>query len=218
MTFKEFLALVRSNTLEAFSNKGVPFDTLVKEFNPGRSLTMNPFFQVMFVYNAGTELPVFGNDLSFEKNDLVAFGTSKFDMTLFVSEKDGLLSTSIEYATDLFEEASINRMLSHLEILSKNILAYEDTSISNIPVLTDGEVRFFQRKPRDLKVSSDAENGIHQRIEKMAGQYPNRKAITFGGDSMTYKELNAKADRVAKSILGHPWSERSDRADGTAVT
>ncbi len=200
-SFRELLDLVRSNTLEAFSNKGVPFDMLVKELNLGRSLTMNPFFQVMFVYNASAEQPDFGNNLGFEKNNLVAFGTSKFDLTLFVSEQNGVFSTTIEYATDLFKESTMKRLLSHIEVLSKSILVHDAMSISDIPMLTDSELQFFNQKSSRLRIPSDQKSGVHQRIAKMALEYPDRKAVTYGQDSITYFALEARANLVARSIV-----------------
>lgn len=202
-TFKELLTKVKKNTLEAFSNKDVPYDVLVKELNPVRSTAINPFFQVMFVYNAGANFPTFGQGLIFEKVDLVDSGTSKFDLTLFISEEDEILSASFEYATDLFEESTIDRLLSHLELLAKGVVKNNNTVLSEIPMCTEEESAFFLEIPKAPvpKIASSTSFGIHRLFEESASKNPDANAISFGDVSMTYGQLNNRANSIAFNLL-----------------
>ena len=97
-SFKDLVSEVRQNTLDAFSNKNIPFDVLVKELKVSRALATNPFFQVMFVYNEKVEIPAFSEDLKLN-HKLLDPKVSKFDLTLFVSHENDKLSTTFEYST-----------------------------------------------------------------------------------------------------------------------
>lgn len=203
ISFTELLASVKQNTLKAFSNKDVPFDILVKEINPERATSVNPFFQVMFVYNGPSQKINFGQELTFEKNDFVDMGTSKFDLTLFVSENNGVLSASFEYATDLFQEATIERLLDHFELLANGVTQNIDVKIGEIPMLTAKEKNLFLDKVESVEEKSlniDFK-GIHGLFENMALEKPEVTAITYGDQSMTYQELNLRSSQIAQRLL-----------------
>ncbi len=200
-SFADLLEDVRKNTLNAFSNKDVPFDVLVKEINPVRSPSINPFFQVMFVYNEQSKKEFFGEGLVFEKSNFVNLETSKFDLTLFVSENEEVLSVSFEYATDLFKASTIDRFLEHFELLSKGAVENLNIAIGDIPMLTHKERKLFLNKEKiahDINIDAV---GIHKWFESIALKTPNATAITFGDQSMTYEELNLRSNQIAQSLL-----------------
>lgn len=210
-TFLEVLSTVKSNTLQAFAHRDVPFDVLVKELNPERSAGSNPFFQVMFVYNTESVAPDFGEDLIFKKNDLVRLESSKFDLTLFVSKKDGLLTASFEYATDLYEESTIDRLLAHLKLLAEGVVKNRNMVISELPMRTPEEAVLFSEISTQNKLPADMSNagGIHGAIEVFAFKTPNATAISFGNESMTYRELNSKATTIANNLLSFTEGENA---------
>lgn len=201
-TFLEVLSTVKTNTLQAFEHKDVPFDALVKELNPERSSGGNPFFQVMFVYNTDSAMPDFGKDLVIRKNELVRLQSSKFDLTLFVTTKNGIVTTSFEYATDLYEASTIDRFLTHLQHLSQGVLKEPNTMVSELPIHSPEETAFFSEAVPSIR-SYDVKRpgGIHKYIEEFALKTPQAKAISFGEQSMTYAELNWKATQVAANLL-----------------
>ena len=121
MTFTDLFEAVRDDVLASFSNKDIPFDFLVKSLNPDRTANINPFFQVMFVYHSVTETPSFGSNLKLHHEPVDA-GVSKFDLTLYISEDNGVISTTFEYATDVYTEATIVRYQEFFEPLLKGIL------------------------------------------------------------------------------------------------
>jgi len=200
-TFTELLSEVRKNTLEAFSNKEIPFDYLVKELLPNRSLALNPFFQVMFVYNTGEETLNFGPQLEFKKEDDIRLKSSKFDLTLFVNEKDGVLSTTLEFATDLFERSTINRFLAQFNLLAKAVIDNSDVSISELPILTSQEEDLFNKDQSIVSNSFEDYTAIHHIIEDITKKNPDALAVTFGEESLTYKELNNRATTLAHVLL-----------------
>jgi len=137
-SFRELLGRTRRVALGAFAHQDLPFEKLVGELHPGRDASRTPLFQVMFVLqNAPMPFPS-TSDLKLTPIDAIS-GTSKFDLTLFVEEYEGGLMATIEYSTDLFDAATIDRMLGHFQTLLAGIAAEPDRPIGSLPMLTEAE-------------------------------------------------------------------------------
>lgn len=200
MSFTDLVAKVRKTTLEAFSNKDVPFDLLVKELKLERSLAINPFFQVMFLYHAVPTTPSFGKEVSLDHSFYDA-GVSKFDLTLYISEEEGMLTSTFEYTSDLFEEKTINRFQEYYRILLEGITKNPDQSISGVPMLTDSEKNLFLDQTSSETKPFSSYTGIHEIIAGISENSPNAQALTYNGISMTYGELDEKASIIATMLL-----------------
>lgn len=206
-TFLEVVSKVKTSTLEAFAHKDIPFDMLVKEINPERSAGMNPFFQVMFVYNTEFRTPDFGAGLVFEKTDLVSLESSKFDITLFISQKEGELTASLEYATDLFDVSTIDRLLAHLQLLAEGVVKDRKALVSKLPMQTPEELNLFSEMAEDDSPEVTDRGGIHKLIEQYALETPDAPAISFGNNTMTYSQLDAQVTVIAQQLLGYTHGE-----------
>ncbi len=206
MNFMKLVEKVRETTLEAFSNKDVPFDVLVKELKPERSLGTNPFFRVMFIYHDAPPSPSFGRDIDLSYT-FFNKGISKFDLTLYISNEDGLLSSEFEYSTDLFKEPTIIRFQEHYRLLLEGITTNPDRSISEIPMLSQKEKAFFLTHQNLENGPFEHFTAIHQIIEEAAQENPDRQALVFGNESMTYKRLILESDIVAQRILSYSKGE-----------
>jgi non-ribosomal peptide synthetase component F len=129
---------VRETTLGAYVHQDMPFEKLVEELQPERSLSQAPLFQVIFgLHNTPSQtftLP--GLELSQMEFD---FDAGKFDLTLVISESQDEWSGNWYYNTDLFEAATIKRMQGHFETILQNVLAQPDLPLSEIEMLTDDE-------------------------------------------------------------------------------
>lgn len=202
MSFVDLVSKVKQTTLEAFSNKDVPFDTLVKELKQERSLSINPFFQVMFLYHAVPKTPSFGADLSLQHQFFDA-GVSKFDLTLYISEEEGILSSTFEYTSDLFKAQSIERFQEHFKNLLEGVVLKENQSISEISLLTDKENQFFLSQKTKTKTKNlfSEYQCIHDIIKNVTSKYPSHIAISFKDSSMNYAELDHRANVLAVKIL-----------------
>ncbi|HET8736483.1 MAG TPA: amino acid adenylation domain-containing protein, partial [Pricia sp.] len=199
-TFPDLVRAVKTTTLEAFSNKEVPFEFLVRELQQERSLSVNPFFQVMFLYYSVAEPENFGTDLQME-HEFYNPGVSKFDLTFDVAEKNGRLSFAFEYSTALFTAKTIERFKDHIALLVKGVVAFPQKSLSDIPMLTVEEMDFIVPEKNRPTDTFDAFTGIHQGIERMASTRPDAQAVSFRETTITYGQLDAKARAVAARIL-----------------
>lgn len=203
MKFSEVLEKVKNDVFESFSNRDIPFDFLVKFLKPERIPNTNPFFQVMFLYHAVPETPTFGPDLNLYHAP-VEVGVSKFDLTLYISEDKGVISTTFEYATDLYQESTIERYQEFYQRLLSDIITDQKQEISKIGVsnsLVKGYSTSTTVEMHD-EVWANAK-GIHSVISEMAQKTPDKIAVSFKGEHITYTELNNQAARIAKKILEH---------------
>ncbi len=200
MSFAELVSEVRKNTLEAFSNKNVPFDVLVKRLNPERTLNINPFFQVMFLYHTVPRAPTFESDLELSHSTFDA-GVSKFDLTLYISEDNGMLSSTFEYAADLFRPSTIERFQAYFRLLLEGVVANPERSIAEIPMMGTAELALISsQKPIEKQLFSKF-TAIHDIIEEVSKNKPKSTALSFQNESLTYEELNRKSALIARNLL-----------------
>ena len=199
-SFIETVSDVREMSLAAFANKDVPFEVLVKEINQKRSQLSNPFFQVMFLYHSMKETPSFGSDLELIRQAPFDMKVSKFDLTLYVSDSKDIITTTFEYASDLFNIHTIERFQNQFRNLIESVISNQELLISEIPMFTKEEKQIFSSDYSKDKESFEAFSGIHHVIENIAKNYKNSAALTFGKAQINYKELDEKADHVAHII------------------
>jgi len=200
LNFKELVGKVKQTTLEAFANKEVSFDTLVKELNPERSLNIHPFFQVMFLYHQVPETPVLDSniEISYEPYDM---GVSKFDLTLYISEDKGGLMSLMEYETDLFDTQTIERMHLHFQIILEQVINSPDILISEISVETEREKEVYKRLENPSQKIESPYTSIHKIIEEKAKQNPEDIAVVYTDEKLTYEQLDLQAKKVASFLM-----------------
>lgn len=202
LTFAELVANVRKNHLEAFHNKDIHFDYLVKELKVDRSLAINPFFQVMFLYHSVPENPSFGDELNLS-HTWFDLKVSKFDLTIYIAEENGILSTTFEYASDLFHPSTVERFLGYFKSLLEGVISNPNETIAKLPMIPVAEKKFLLNQKQITQNTYTDFNSIHEIIESICQSSPNDKAVTFKKTCITYKELNDKANTVAKNLLLH---------------
>ena len=205
MTFDQLVVDVRKIALEAFANRDVPFSVLVKELMPKRKLNINPFFQVMFIYHKVPEKPFFSDELQLRHHPSEV-GVAKFDLTLYIAEEDGQISSTIEYMSDLFEEHSILLFQEQLKTVLEKVIHNQQCEISQIDIqpFSYSKIDSETREEIDGKYRHQAYGGnfgIHEIIKNTAKQYPNKAAVSCGSTSITYQELMDSSKAIANKIL-----------------
>jgi amino acid adenylation domain-containing protein len=196
-TFSEFLARVRETALEAYAHQDLPFEKLVQELKPKRDLSRHPLFQVMFqLRNQPSEtLQLEGiriEPLEFES------GIAKFDLNLAMMEDEtGRLGGSLEYSTDLFDYATIKRLLSHFHELLTRIVDNPEQRIAEIPLLTNSERHQLLVEWNSTQKGYPREKCIHELFEEQVEKTPDAVAVIFENERLTYGELNVRANQLA---------------------
>jgi amino acid adenylation domain-containing protein len=200
-TFKQLLQRVRDVCLGAYARQDLPFEKLVQELQPERDLSHNPLFQVMFVLqNAPRHVPKL-SELTVGRMD-VDTSISNFDLTLGLAERDGKLIGFIEYCTDLFEHATIARMIGQLQTLLESIVTDPDQSIFILPLLTEAERHQLLVEWNDTKADYPKDSCIHDLFEAQVERIPDAIAVQFEGKRLTYRELISRANQLAHYLQG----------------
>ncbi|PSB30548.1 non-ribosomal peptide synthetase [Chlorogloea sp. CCALA 695] len=195
LSFKQLLAQIKSTALAAYEHQDLPFEQLVQQLQPERSLSYNPLFQVMFVFqNMPMATPMLA-EMSIDWQEGYT-STSKFDLTLFMHEQGQELVATIEYNTDLFDAEAIARMLGHLETLLGGIVANCDRTIAKLPLLTAAEQHQMLVEWNNTQ-QDYPQDCIHQLFEQQVQRTPEAVALVFGQQRLTYRQLNNQANQLA---------------------
>lgn len=197
--FREVLERVRETTIEAFTHQDLPFDKLVEELRPERRPGHQPVLQVMFVLQ---NTPAPGRQLAGLTMTPMELdtGTAKFDLTLAVEEGAGSLTAAMEYNSDLFDGATVARMLGHWRTLLEGIVAHPDRRVSELPLLDEPERRRLLVEWNATATDYPREKTIPQLFEEQVEQTPDALALIFDEQRLTYRELNARANQLAHQL------------------
>jgi amino acid adenylation domain-containing protein len=225
-TFDLLLQRVREVCLQAYMHQDVPFEKVVEELAPQRDLSLSPLFQVMLVLQ---NAPLGGGVAP--TRDLVEVGgagleprtttgaspratvpvitplrvesvTSKFDLTLTLSETaPGGLACVLEYNTDLFEQAFITRLLAHFQTLLQGIVQDPQARLSDLPLLTEEEQEQLLVQWNATQADYPQDLCLHQLIEQQVKETPERIAVVFEEQQLTYHELNGLANQLAHRLM-----------------
>jgi amino acid adenylation domain-containing protein len=199
-TVAEALGRVKARALEAQQNQDIPFEQVVERVQPARSLAHSPLFQVMFAWqNApGESLELPGLRLSLA--DAGARATAKFDLLLSLWEEDGRITGDVEYATSLFEQATVERWLGYLRRVLEAMAADDALGVDRLPMLPPAERRLVLREFNDTRREYPREACVHELFQAQAARTPESVAVVFEGERVTYAELNARANRLAHHL------------------
>ncbi|HEX2079483.1 MAG TPA: amino acid adenylation domain-containing protein [Longimicrobium sp.] len=197
--FRELVRRVRETTLEAYAHQDLPFERVVEAVQPDRTLSHNPIFQVAFaLQNAAmepAELP--GLTLRLEEVDS---GTAKFDLFLEMEERGERLRGRLEYATDLWEPATADRMVRLFLQLLDAVVADPDRPASAAELVDGAERRTLLERWSGAGRVASHEETIHAAFARVAERHPARAALSWEGGTMTYGELHARSSAIARRL------------------
>jgi amino acid adenylation domain-containing protein len=198
-TFKQLLARVREVTLGAYAHQDLPFEKLVEILQPQRDLSRSPLFQVMFILQNAPPPPAQLGSLDLNLLHLDS-GTSKYDLTLYLTEMEQGLRATLEYNTDLFEASTIARFAGHFQTLLEGIVANPGQTIAKIPLLPEAEKSQIlvewnataEEYPEDIPLS--------RLFELQVERTPDSVAVVCEGTVFSYRELNRRANQLAHHL------------------
>ncbi len=206
-TFTELLHRVRESDLTAYANQDVPFERLVEVLNPVRSLGRHPLFQVMVALQNAPEarLDLAGLDAS---PQVVEVGVARFDLSFHLDEHhagDGTeagIQGTIRYSLDLFDSSTIERLAARYVRVLAEILAAPDRELTELDILLPAERDRVLRTWNDTAMELPAGTFV-DRFEAQVAATPDRPAVVDATTRLTYAELNAEANRLARVLIAH---------------
>ncbi|HZN08863.1 MAG TPA: condensation domain-containing protein, partial [Pyrinomonadaceae bacterium] len=194
-SFTDVLGRVRKVTLDAYAHQDMPFELLVEELQPERSLSRNPLFQVMFqLENTPKEdLPMSGLTLSPVAVEGVA---SQFDLSVDVVESHRGLVVTAEYSTDLFEAETIRTLLERWRILLESIANAPGQRLSELPLMDEEERRRLETE-WNRTARAYAPRFVSELFAEQVARSPESIAVVCDSDTLTFAELNRRANQIA---------------------
>jgi amino acid adenylation domain-containing protein len=198
-TFRELVARVREHDLEAHAHQDVPFEWLVEVLNPTRSLSYHPLFQVMIAGQNNTRADVTLPGLTVTEIP-VTTGTSKFDLSISLTERGAGIDGVLEFNTDVLERSTVDSVLARLEHLLRSALTAPDRPVGGLDLLAAGE------RDQVLGAWAGTEEGLGTStfvslFAEQARARPDSVALVFESSSLTYAELDARANQLAHLLI-----------------
>jgi amino acid adenylation domain-containing protein len=199
-TFRALLEKIRETVIDACTHQELPFEKIVEELHPERSVIRTPLFQVMLVQQKQLAPEIESAGVRFQSIELETT-TTKFDLTLSFVEADQELLLTLEYSTELFEAPTVKRMLGHLHTLLASAANNPGAQISELPLLSAEEreeilVEFNGAAVRE----SVPALSLHQLFEAQVVKTPSAIALVFGAEKLSYAQLNQRANRLARYL------------------
>jgi amino acid adenylation domain-containing protein len=199
--FRELLRRVREVAVEAYANEEVPFERLIEELKPERTLSHAPLFQVLLTLQNASAAPLRLADLSVTPLPLRA-EIARYDLTLSFTDRKEEMSASLQYNTDLFQAATARRMLAHLKVLLGGIVEDPARRLSHLPLMGAEERHQVLVEWNQTEVEYPKEMTVHRLFEEQAKRTPDAVAVELEGEGLTYEELHRRSNRLARYLQG----------------
>ncbi len=197
--FIEYLNEVKQNALDAYENQDYQFEELVEKLDLKRDVSRNPLFDTMLVLQnmemAALEIPGLKfTPYQFENR------VAKFDLTLTASETTNGIHVEFEYCTALFKQETIERMAGHFANILESVTGNPEVRLAAIEMLSDHEKKQLLYEFNDTRAEYPKDNTIDELFAKQVEQTPDRIAVVFKEQQLTYQALNQKINQLAEVL------------------
>ncbi|MFN6470894.1 MAG: amino acid adenylation domain-containing protein [Nostoc sp. SerVER01] len=196
-SFRKLLNRVRETVLEAFEHTEVPFETLVDRLHLERDTSRNPLFQIAFTLLNAPKPEFSTGDL--EVSILATQEAARFDLELFITESEEQLNGVLSYNVDLFKRETVERFARHFCQLLENLIAQPDTPVSRLPFLLTEELS--QLIPAIPRQTFPVQSCLHEIFSQQAKLHPQQTALIFENETLTYSQLNHRANQLAHHLI-----------------
>ncbi|MEM0939407.1 MAG: amino acid adenylation domain-containing protein, partial [Bacteroidota bacterium] len=197
-SFQKLLQDVKKTTLEAYDHQQVPFESVVDRVVKTRDMSMNPLFQVLFaLQNTPDSDQIALEGLMISKYEEYEEDASKFDLAIQINEAGSVFSVEINYCTDLFKEATIQRMLVHYQELLWSVISSPSTQLGKLSMLTKDERHQLLEVFNDTSVDYPKDKTLINLFERQVGKTPDAIAVAFKDELLTYQQLDERSNQLA---------------------
>jgi amino acid adenylation domain-containing protein/non-ribosomal peptide synthase protein (TIGR01720 family) len=197
-SFYDLLSQVKETVFEALAHQELPFEDLVEQLQPERNLSQNPLFQVMFVLHNTPNQSVQIPGLTIEPLE-TEHSATRFDLSLDMYETPNALTGTFEYSVDLFEAATIERLIEHFQTLLLSVVEHPQQLITELPLLTQTEQQLFTQWNN---TAAEIPNlCVHELFVQQAEKTPDKTAIIFENDYLTYEQVNKLSNQLANYLI-----------------
>ncbi|MGF1425057.1 amino acid adenylation domain-containing protein [Kitasatospora sp. LaBMicrA B282] len=198
-TFAELIERIRTRTVEALAHQEIPFDRLMGELRAARDAGRTPPFQIMYNFSAQQPSEHHLAELAVEQVP-VPVTTCKFDLVLSVVDDGSCLEGALEYASDLYLHDTARRIAASLTRLLTAAVSAPDTPLTGLPLVPEADLALMMRWGVSEQQLTSALT-VHQLVEDQTDRTPQRTALRAGGNSLSFAELDDRANRLANALL-----------------
>jgi amino acid adenylation domain-containing protein len=199
LTVAGLMAHVRALCLDAQAHQDVPYERVVEELQPARSLGHAPLVQVMLVFESAEpgDVDWAGLHAQFAPVEIT---TTKHDLTLYLTEHEDVVDAAFNYSTDLFDAGTIARLAENFQVLLEALTDDPGRRVADLPLMTPAERRLLVADWSLSEKAHDAELCVHEMFEAHAARTPDAPAVVFEQTSLSSRELNARAAALARRL------------------
>ena len=198
-TFSEFLEEIKTTCLKAYENQEYPFEELVEAVEVQRDISRNPLFDVMLVMQNNETARLKLGESKIEETG-VESRIAKFDLTFNIIENEGRFEVTLQYCTDLYKEETAKRLIEHLEEVLRSVAANTEQKLGEIEMVTVEEKSLILNDFNATEAEYPRDKTVVELFEEQAKKTPDNTAVVFEEESLTYAELNARANSLAHKL------------------
>jgi amino acid adenylation domain-containing protein len=196
-SFRTLVKRVKETVLQGFEHADIPFETLVERLHVERDTSRNPLFQIAFTLLNAPKTQLTTGSLAV--TPLANQEAARFDLELFVTESEDSLSAVFSYNTDLFSQETVESFATHFCNLLEHLVTQPDTPVCCLPILLPEEYAFLM--PKTPAENFPVEWCLHEVFSQQAAIRPSREALIFENETLTYGQLNERANRLAHHLI-----------------
>ncbi|SDY17809.1 non-ribosomal peptide synthetase [Thermoactinomyces sp. DSM 45892] len=198
-TFRAFLQEVKTNALKAYDNQDFQFEELIERLGITRDRSRHPLFDTMLVVQNTDKSAIEFAGLSFTPYELEN-KTAKFDLFVEVFDHEQELEFHLQYNTGLFREETVKQLATHLKHIMQHVLSHPEKKLWEFELITEEEKQQLLTVGSGYKLDSPTDKTITQLFEEYVAKTPDHIALVYGQRKLTYRELNERANRLARTI------------------
>ncbi|NEW06400.1 amino acid adenylation domain-containing protein [Paenibacillus sp. SYP-B3998] len=198
-SFRMYLEEIKKQSLDALDNQDYLFDRLVEKLNTHRDTTGTVLFNTMYIYLNTALNQREEDDCTFRVKELNV-GVSLYDFMLIVEDDNQSMDMHFNYKTELFAQDTIERMKTHFINILRSIVIDQDVSLSNIQMLSQSEQNYLLYAFNDTKLDYSRDKTIQELFEEQVKRTPDQLAVVFGEQKLTYRQLNERANQIARTL------------------
>ncbi|MEW9712961.1 amino acid adenylation domain-containing protein [Paenibacillus sp. SI92] len=198
-SFDNYLQEVKEHVLQAFEHQDYPFEELIERLDIKRDLSRNPLFDTMFVmqHTPRQEQDYAGLQIEPYPSGHTA---AQFDLTLEALDMENVVACSFQFADSLYKRETIERMVEHFLQIIDLVLKNQHTKLADLEIITAQQKAQILHDFNDTEKDYPCEKTIYGLFEEQAERTPDRVAVRFEDEQLTYRELNEQANRMARTL------------------
>jgi amino acid adenylation domain-containing protein len=200
MTYWDFLKQIKDISLNAYENQEYPFDELVEAVCAERDMSRNPLFDVVFAFQNNEHFKSKMDGVEIKARTDFNFSTAKFDLTFNIDTIDNEYELYLEYCTDLFKEDTVIRLFEHFREVLAAIVNEPDCRLNDIKMITPAEWETIKNHFNNTERTYPKDRTVAEIFEEQVLKTPDKTAVVFEGESLTYSQLNEKANCIAHKL------------------